>query len=67
MDTTERAEPASADKKYLTVRQAAFIGVEPASIATLAGILVLSIGLDYGWKRGRTGPPSQIQVGGVGH
>ena len=40
---------------------------EPASIITLAGILVLSIGLDYGWKRGRTGPPSQIQVGGVGH
>src|SRR6516225_6975 len=27
MDTTERAEPASEDKKYLTVRQAAFIGV----------------------------------------
>jgi len=27
MDTTERAEPASENKKYLTVRQAAFIGV----------------------------------------
>ena len=39
---------------------------EPASIVTLAGILVLSIGLDYGWKRGHTGTPSQIQVGGVG-
>ena len=25
--TTEAAEPASADKKYLSVRQAAFIGV----------------------------------------
>ncbi len=36
---------------------------EPASIVTLAGILVLSIGLDYGWKRGHTGTPSQIQVG----
>jgi amino acid transporter len=39
---------------------------EPASIVTLAGILVLSIGLDYGWKRGHTGTPSQIQVGGIG-
>jgi hypothetical protein len=39
---------------------------EPASIITLAGILVLSIGLDYGWKRGHTGAPSQIQVGAVG-
>jgi amino acid transporter len=28
---------------------------EPASVATLLGILVLSIGLDYGWKRGHTG------------
>jgi amino acid transporter len=26
-ETTEAAEPASADKKYLSVRQAAFIGV----------------------------------------
>jgi len=39
---------------------------EPASIITLAGILVLSIGLDYGWKRGHTGTPSQIQAGGAG-
>jgi amino acid transporter len=39
---------------------------EPASIATLLGILVLSIGLDYGWKRGHTSTPSPIQVGEVG-
>ena len=26
---------------------------EPASIATLAGILVLSVALDYGWKHFR--------------
>ena len=63
MDVTEAAEPSSADraeKKYLTVRQAAFIGVgamvgttlihEPASIVTLAVILLLSMALDYGWK-----------------
>jgi len=40
---------------------------EPASIVTLAAILVLSIGLDYGWKRGHTGTPSPIQAGGAGH
>jgi hypothetical protein len=51
MDTTERAT----------------LIHEPASIITLAGILVLSIALDYGWKRGHTGTPSQIQAGGVGH
>ena len=126
MDTTETAGPSSADTKYLTVRQAAFIGVgamvgagifallrsavalviftmitsahlriraetgaslpmlvaaivaagavlvtfvfttlihEPASIATLLGILVLSIGLDYGWKRSRPSRPVPVQVG----
>ena len=36
---------------------------EPASIATLAGILVLSIGLDYGWKRSRPSTPVPVQVG----
>jgi L-asparagine transporter-like permease len=41
---------------------------EPASIATLAGILVLSVALDFWWKRSRArGPsapgPSQAQVG----
>ena len=35
---------------------------EPASIVTIVGILVLSIGLDYGWKRGRTGAPSPTQA-----
>jgi hypothetical protein len=155
MDTTETAESPAADKKYLTVRQAAFIGVgamvgagifallgaagevagaavwltylanaivtamvavsfgsyatstfagenqtwikafaaliiivmtgvniaivaagavfvtfvfttlihEPASIATLLVIVVLSIGLDYGWKRSRPSSPVPVQVG----
>ncbi len=36
---------------------------EPASIATLLGILVLSIGLDYGWKRSRPSRPVPVQVG----
>jgi L-asparagine transporter-like permease len=36
---------------------------EPASIATLVGILALSIGLDYGWKRSRPSSPVPVQVG----
>jgi hypothetical protein len=36
---------------------------EPASIITLLVILVLSIGLDYGWKRSRPSRPVPIQVG----
>ena len=36
---------------------------EPASIATLLGILVLSIGLDYGWKRSRPSRPVPVRVG----
>jgi len=36
---------------------------EPASIVTLAVILVLSIGLDYGWKRSRPSNPVPVQVG----
>jgi len=36
---------------------------EPASIITLAVILVLSIGLDYGWKRSRPSRPVPVQVG----
>jgi len=133
MDTTETAEPSPADeagKKYLSVRQAAFIGVgamvgagifallgaagevagaavwlsfliagfvavsfgsyaslpililavvaagavfmtfvfttlihEPASIVTLAGILLLSVALDYGWKRSHPSHPVAVQVG----
>jgi L-asparagine transporter-like permease len=35
---------------------------EPASIVTLAGILVLSIGLDYGWKRSRADQASAVKV-----
>jgi hypothetical protein len=35
---------------------------EPASIATLLGIVVLSIGLDYGWKRSRPSSPVPVQV-----
>ena len=39
---------------------------EPASIVTLLVILVLSVGLDFGWKRvraGRARPTSEVQVG----
>ena len=37
---------------------------EPASIVTLLAILVLSIGLDYGWKRGHhPSSPVPVQVG----
>ena len=36
---------------------------EPASIVTLAGILVLSVALDYGWKRSRPSRPVPVQVG----
>ena len=35
---------------------------EPASIATLLVILVLSIGLDYGWKRSRPSSPMPVRV-----
>jgi hypothetical protein len=34
---------------------------EPASIATLLCVLLLSIGLDYWWKRGRSGSPAPVQ------
>jgi amino acid transporter len=36
---------------------------EPASIVTLLVILLLSIGLDYGWKRSRPSHPVPVQVG----
>jgi amino acid transporter len=36
---------------------------EPASIVTLAGILVLSVALDYGWKRSHPSHPVPVQVG----
>jgi hypothetical protein len=36
---------------------------EPASIATLAGVLVLGVALDFWWKRNRAAEPSQVQVG----
>ena len=66
-----------AGKKYQSVRQAAFIGVgamvgagifallgapASASIVTLAGILVLSVALDYGWKRSHPSHPVPVQV-----
>jgi phosphatidylserine synthase len=35
---------------------------EPASIVTLVIILVLSIGLDYFWKRSRAGKAKHVQV-----
>jgi amino acid transporter len=36
---------------------------EPASMVTLGVILVLSAGLDFGWKRVRSRPDGQVQVG----
>ncbi len=35
---------------------------EPASIATLAGILVLSVALDYGWKHFRDTRTKNVQL-----
>jgi len=35
---------------------------EPASIVTILVILVLSIGLDYGWKRSRPSSPVPVEV-----
>ena len=37
---------------------------EPASIVTLLAILLLGVGLDYGWKRTRASRPSQPQING---
>ncbi len=103
MSTTETAGPSSQEsptQKYLTVRQAAFIGVgamvgagmfallgaagevagaaaagavfvtfvfttlihEPASIATLLGILLLSVALDLRWKRRHTTRPKMSSL-----
>ena len=39
---------------------------EPASIATLVIILVLSIGLDYLWKRSSAGKAKHVQVTKLG-
>ena len=36
---------------------------EPASMVTLVVILVLSVGLDFGWKRVRSDRTAQVQVG----
>ena len=35
---------------------------EPASIATLAGILLLSVALDYGWKHFRDTRTKNVQL-----
>jgi amino acid transporter len=37
---------------------------EPASIVTLLAIVVLSVGLDLGWKRARGTRPGQVHIGG---
>jgi L-asparagine transporter-like permease len=37
---------------------------EPASIVTLLAIVLLGIGLDFGWKRTRDNRASQAQVSG---
>jgi len=36
---------------------------EPASIVTLLAIIVLSVGLDYGWKRSNPHRPLEVPVG----
>lgn len=83
----EAPEPGSPpDKRYLSVREAAFIGVgllaiaiasagvvlvvfvfttlihEPASIATLLGIIVLGFVLDFWWKRVRADRAKRVPV-----
>ena len=72
MDTSEAAEPSPADKtgearqKYLSARQAAFIGSGrwwARASSRCWGILVLGLALDYGWKRGRPSSPVPVQVG----
>jgi hypothetical protein len=35
---------------------------EPASIVTLAGILILSVALDYGWKRFHATRAKDVQL-----
>jgi hypothetical protein len=35
---------------------------EPASIVTIAGILVLSVALDYGWKRFHATRAKDVQL-----
>ncbi len=83
-DPNGPAETPSSERKFLSVRQAAFIGVgatnaglsgavfvtfvfttlihEPPSVATLAGILVLSVALDYGWKHFRGTRTKNVQL-----
>jgi hypothetical protein len=36
---------------------------EPASLVTLLAILVLSVALDFGWKRVRADRTGHVQVG----
>jgi hypothetical protein len=36
---------------------------EPASMAVLLAIIVLSAALDFGWKRSHTATPKHVQVG----
>jgi hypothetical protein len=64
MDETEAAElsPADeADKRYLTVRQAAFIGVGAMVDAGFVAVL-LSVALDYGWKHFQAGRTKNVQL-----
>jgi amino acid transporter len=35
---------------------------EPASIITLLGVLLLAVGLDYGWKRARAGRAERVEA-----
>jgi hypothetical protein len=67
MSTSEAAGPSPADQVdeagavFVTFVFTALIH-EPASIATLTGILVLSVALDYGWKRSHPSHPVPVQV-----
>ena len=65
----DRREPADADPLAIVAAGAVFVTFvfttlihEPASIITLAGILVLSVALDYGWQHFRDTRTKNVQL-----
>ncbi len=58
-DPNGPAETPSSERKFLSVRQAAFIGV---GAMVGAGILVLSVALDFGWKHVRGTRTKNVQL-----
>ena len=77
MSESAEGAAAPAEVTHLNVRQAAFIGVgsmvgagifallgAAGAVAgiTLVGMVVLSIALDYWWKRSRTSRAGRVQV-----